>query len=912
MLFGVLGGAVIPALAAKTYSDNLDGTVTDPTTGLQWMRCSMGQTWDGSACTGTASTYTFDQAVALTGMVTFAGQSDWRVPNVRELGTIVGPGDYARIDMVAFPNTPISDLWSDSPLTNTSGYAWGIEIVDGIIGWYGLTRSNNVRLVRSGQSFGLLDIARPDSDYVDLGDGTVKHTPTRLIWQRCAVGQIWTGSTCNGTTSIFSLDAAKLLTSSFAGKTDWRLPTEEELLSLVDYSKFSPATNVIQFPKAENLQFLSGSPDAYMSLGERIVDALFVQFDRGLAGRGYRSFVGSNGAVRFVRAGQCFGPLVLSAIRTGTGQITVNVETGVSTSTQCSTDANGYYPNEVVTLTASPAENLITWGGACASAGSAPTCTVTMDSAKSVTATFKDTPLITGLPINLTFPLQNKSSTSTTQSMTLTNTGTAALEISSIATTGDFSVANSCGGGLGVSGFCTLNVSFSPTAIGPRKGSLTITSNAPGSPHTVNLTGSGMGAVASLTGSILATPPSGFGSFFANTNVGEISNLTFALSNSGGDVLNISGMTISGDYAKSTTCSNTLAPSTSCSITIAFSPTLAGARTGSLVINSDSASGTITLGLNGTGVAVAAISLNPSSLTFAPQAIGTSSAAQVVKLTNSGGAALNLSSISVSGDFSMTNNCGSGLGAAGFCNLSVIFSPTLTGNRSGAITITSNSSSSPHTLALSGSTPAPASISLDLLKGWNLLGNGQDQTLPIATLFGDPLNVTTVWKWDVTKPGWQFYAPSMDTAALQTYTASKGYGVLTAINPGEGFWVNAVQPLTVAQPSGTAIAGSDFSAGKPYALKLGWNLVSTGDSITPSAFNIGLSATPPSPGTVPLNLTTLWAWDNPQSKWYFYAPNLEGQGGTALIDYITGKGYLDFTASSKILGSGVGFWVNKP
>jgi len=87
----VMLGVASPAMAAKTYTDNGDGTVTDPTTGLQWMRCSMGQTWDGvnSTCTGTASTYTFDQANALTGTVTFAGQSDWRVPTIQELQTIL-------------------------------------------------------------------------------------------------------------------------------------------------------------------------------------------------------------------------------------------------------------------------------------------------------------------------------------------------------------------------------------------------------------------------------------------------------------------------------------------------------------------------------------------------------------------------------------------------------------------------------------------------------------------------------------------------------------------------------------------------------------------------------------------------------------------------------------------------------
>ena len=57
-LLAVLLGAASPALAAKTYAINNDGTVTDPTTGLTWMRCAMGQSWNGTTCTGTGSRYT--------------------------------------------------------------------------------------------------------------------------------------------------------------------------------------------------------------------------------------------------------------------------------------------------------------------------------------------------------------------------------------------------------------------------------------------------------------------------------------------------------------------------------------------------------------------------------------------------------------------------------------------------------------------------------------------------------------------------------------------------------------------------------------------------------------------------------------------------------------------------------------
>jgi len=206
----------------------------------------------------------------------------------------------------------------------------------------------------------------------------------------------------------------------------------------------------------------------------------------------------------------------------------------------------------------------------------------------------------------------------------------------------------------------------------------------------------------------------------------------------------------------------------------------------------------------------------------------------------------------------------------------------------------------------------PTSQTVTLAPGWNLLGNGQDQPLAVASLFGNASNVTTVWKWDVATTGWQFYAPSMDATALQTYASGKGYGVLTSINPGEGFWVNVAQPFTVTFPAGVSLSARDFTAGKTYALKPNWNLVGIGNSLSPSGFNVALSSSLPVAGAVPVNLTTLWAWDNLQSKWYFYAPNLEGQGGTVLFDYTASKGYLDFTATGKTLGAGMGFWVNRP
>lgn len=195
-------------------------------------------------------------------------------------------------------------------------------------------------------------------------------------------------------------------------------------------------------------------------------------------------------------------------------------------------------------------------------------------------------------------------------------------------------------------------------------------------------------------------------------------------------------------------------------------------------------------------------------------------------------------------------------------------------------------------------------VPLVLTPGWNLLGNSLNQALSVVPTFSDVAVVSTVWKWDIVKAGWQFYTPQLNASELQTYATSQGYGVLSVINPGEGYWVNAKVAASLGTQTGTAFALTSAN------LVTGWNLVATGSDVSPTAFNTSLSATPPSPGTIPLNLTTLWAWDSALSNWYFYAPSLEATSGLAA--HIAGKGYLDFTQHSKTLGKGLGFWVNKP
>ena len=234
---------------------------------------------------------------------------------------------------------------------------------------------------------------------------------------------------------------------------------------------------------------------------------------------------------------------------------------------------------------------------------------------------------------------------------------------------------------------------------------------------------------------------------------------------------------------------------------------------------------------------------------------------------------------------------------------------TVTGVSEGDCLVNANQAGNADYLAAAQVTQAivvgpGAAYPLIVVQGWNLLGNSLKQSISVAALFGDTAVVTSAWKWDAASTRWQFYAPSLAAGPLQTYAESKGYGVLSVINPGEGYWLNAKLPTVIGNQ-----AGPSFNLSNPN-LTPGWNLVATGNDVSASAFNKSLSDVPPSPEVVPLNLTSLWAWDPLLSEWYFYAPILDASGG--LAGYIADKGYLDFTLHSKTLGKGTGFWVNKP
>jgi hypothetical protein len=194
-----------------------------------------------------------------------------------------------------------------------------------------------------------------------------------------------------------------------------------------------------------------------------------------------------------------------------------------------------------------------------------------------------------------------------------------------------------------------------------------------------------------------------------------------------------------------------------------------------------------------------------------------------------------------------------------------------------------------------------STVTLNLVAGWNLVGNSSSGTLNVAAVFGDTTKVITVWKWEAAKINWAFYTP-VQTDGGAAYAAGKGYDLLSTVNGGEGFWVNAKTAFTVQMPAGTSVTSASFQS----ILIPGWNLISTGDSPTPRQFDQALSLIAPAAGDIPLNITSLWAWDANLINWYFYAPSLDANA--TLSSYIVTKGYLDF--GTTVLDPALGFWVN--
>ena len=219
------------------------------------------------------------------------------------------------------------------------------------------------------------------------------------------------------------------------------------------------------------------------------------------------------------------------------------------------------------------------------------------------------------------------------------------------------------------------------------------------------------------TGSISIAPTA---LTFGSQAVGTTSaTQTVTVSNTGGTTVTFTSIVTSGDFAGATLaqCPSIAVEATPCTFQISFKPTATGTRTGAITFTDNATGSPQTVTLTGTATAASGgtITIAPTSLTFGGQAVGTTSAAQTVTVSNTGGTAVTFTSIVTSGDFAGATlaQCPSLAVEAEPCVLSITFKPTATGTRNGTITFTDNATGSPQTVTLTGTgTPGTATVTV--------------------------------------------------------------------------------------------------------------------------------------------------------------------------------------------------------
>ena len=178
---------------------------------------------------------------------------------------------------------------------------------------------------------------------------------------------------------------------------------------------------------------------------------------------------------------------------------------------------------------------------------------------------------------------------------------------------------------------------------------------------------------------------------------------TVAIKNTSASTVSISSITATGDFAITTnTCGATLAAGKSCGVKLTFSPTTAGAVSGSLSISDSAPDSPQMVALSGTGALP--LTYSPTTLAFSAQAVGTTSAAKTITIQNNETSTLSYS-FAASGNFGISSSgttCTGSLASKGTCKIAVTFTPTAAGTIYGALSFTDGSSFSPQAIALSG------------------------------------------------------------------------------------------------------------------------------------------------------------------------------------------------------------------
>jgi hypothetical protein len=331
--------------------------------------------------------------------------------------------------------------------------------------------------------------------------------------------------------------------------------------------------------------------------------------------------------------------------------VLLNTTTGMGTSVALTSSANPSDPGQDVTLTAKVTsaqgtptgtvtfvDGAISLGVETLSSGAATLATselavgshwitgyysgdstYTANNSRPLVQTVTGPVAVSLAPDGLIFGDQQAGTFSAPQTVTLTNTSGSTLIISSITASGDFDPAYNCSATIAVDGSCLIGVTFTPTAAGTRTGSLMVADNAPGSPQSIPLVGTGTAG----TPIPFVSPGSlTFGNQLVNTTS---TAQAVTISNPGWATLNISSVAISSNFSQTNNCGSSLVVGGLCTFNVSFTPRTAGPLTGALTVTDNTHGITVTVSLSGTGqdFSFAPPSGSPTTSTVAPGATAT-------------------------------------------------------------------------------------------------------------------------------------------------------------------------------------------------------------------------------------------------------------------------------------------------
>lgn len=434
---------------------------------------------------------------------------------------------------------------------------------------------------------------------------------------------------------------------------------------------------------------------------------------------------------------------------------------------------------------------------------------------------------------------------SSSQTITLTNTGTASVQINQIATTGlGFSSTGlTIGQSIAAGSTATFTAKFAPTTVGLATGNVALTTTATNPTISIPLSGTG------IQGSLSANPAS---IAFTSLRVGSSGSVPVTLSNMGTAPVSITAHSITGTgfTLAGWSAPASLNPGQTTSFTVTFAPSVAGAANGSVSITNSLPGSPLTIALTGTGLQ-AQISANPANVAFANVVVGNSNS-QPIALHNGGNTTLTFSNIVTTGTgMSITGlSTATTIAAGGNASFNAIFTPTSATTTNGSVTLSTNGVPSSLAITLSGTgvaatrvlTASPTNLSFGTVNVNNssqlptvLTNNGNSNiTISGVTVTGAGFSASGVSNGTILTPG--------QTATLTVKFAPTTGGVVTGANV-------KVASNATGSPATIALTGTGQAAAS-HSVALTWNASPTAGV---SGYNVFRATTSGGYGTTPLN-----------------------------------------------------------